>query len=402
MAKVKRRNSGFPGRIDIRPCGETASMPESFESLEAAMRYAATLAAGGEGLVEPNPAVGAVVVDDQLRLLGEGWHRRFGASHAEVDALASAGEAAAGATLVVTLEPCCHQGQTPACTDMVIGSGVNRVVVGIEDPSPHAAGAGIAILRQAGLTVEVGRAADEVRRLNAAFLQLVTTGRPWVHAKWAMTLDGRIAAAGGHSQWISNDESRQLVHRLRGRVDAILVGIGTALADDPLLTARPEGPRVATRVVLDSHARLPSESRLVQSAERVPLMVVCSDAAEAVRVEALREAGVEVLQCVGDASGRIDLAGLLQECGTRRWTHILAEGGSEVLGSLADGDWIDEVHVFLAPKLVGGRRAIAAVGGDGLSQIPETAAFECRECRSVGDDVYWRGVRRGAVESRDC
>ncbi|MFP6770407.1 MAG: bifunctional diaminohydroxyphosphoribosylaminopyrimidine deaminase/5-amino-6-(5-phosphoribosylamino)uracil reductase RibD, partial [Planctomycetaceae bacterium] len=369
---------------------------------EAAMRYAATLAAGGEGLVEPNPAVGAVVVDDQLRLLGEGWHRRFGASHAEVDALASAGEAAAGATLVVTLEPCCHQGQTPACTDVVIGSGVNRVIVGIEDPSPHAAGAGIEILKQAGLTVEVGRAADEVRRLNAAFLQLVTIGRPWIHAKWAMTLDGRIAAAGGHSQWISNDESRQLVHRLRGRVDAILVGIGTALADDPLLTARPDGPRVATRVVLDSHARLPSESRLVQSADRVPLLVVCSDAAEAIRVEALKEAGVEVLQCAGDASGRIDLAGLLHECGTRRWTHVLAEGGSEVLGSLADGNWIDEVHVFLAPKLVGGRQAVAAVGGDGLSRIPETAAFECRECCSVGDDVYWRGVRRGAAESRDC
>lgn len=377
-------------------------MTESFESLEAAMRYAVTLAARGEGHVEPNPAVGAVVVDDQLRLLGEGWHRRFGSSHAEVDALASAAGAAAGATLVVTLEPCCHHGQTPPCTETVIGSGVSRVVVGIEDPSSHAAGAGIAILRQAGLTVEVGREADEVRRLNAAFLQLVTTGRPWVHAKWAMTLDGRIAAAGGHSQWISNDESRGLVHGLRGRVDAILVGVGTVLADDPLLTARPAGPRVATRVVLDSHARISPASRLVQSAGQVPLMVVCGEAAAADRVDVLKAAGVEVIRFAEDANGRVDLAGLLREFGTRRWTHVLAEGGSEVLGTLADGEWIDEVHVFLAPKLVGGRQAVAAVGGHGLSRIPQTATFEPCECRTVADDVYWRGVRRGAVESRDC
>ncbi len=376
-------------------------MTESFESLEAAMRWAVNLAARGVGHVEPNPAVGAVVVDDQLRVLGEGWHTAFGEAHAEVEALQAAGELARGATLVVTLEPCRHHGQTPPCTDAVLSSGVRRVVIGIEDPSPHADGTGLSLLREAGLEIEVGVEAELVRRLNSPFLHLLETGRPWVHAKWAMTLDGRIAAAGGHSQWISSEESREMVHELRGRVDAVVVGIGTAEADDPLLTARPPGPRKATRVILDTNARLNLDSQLVRTAHDTPVMVVCSETVDEVRAGALSDAGVDIVKLPLTESGRIDFRLLLDELGIRRWTNVLVEGGSEVLGTLADGGWIDEAHVFLAPKLVGGRMALGAVGGEGLPRIPETASLECVETRAVGPDLYWRGVRPRVVERPD-
>ncbi len=376
-------------------------MTESFETFEQVMQYAVALAARGEGHVEPNPSVGAVVVDDRLCVLGEGWHTAYGEAHAEVEALESAGESARGATLVVTLEPCCHQGQTPPCTDAVLAAGIRRVVVGIADPSPHADGNGLSQLREAGLEVEIGVAAESVTRLNAPFLRLVETGRPWIHAKWAMTLDGRIAATGGHSQWISSEDSRRLVHQLRGRVDAVLVGIGTAVADDPLLTARPSGPRTATRVVLDTTARLPLDSQLVRTAADVPVLLACAETAEPDRIAALVQAGVEVVAGPVDDRGRPEIENLLGVFGLRRWTNVLVEGGSEVLGALADGGWIDEAHVFLAPKLVGGRRAVGAVGGEGLPRIPEAANLVCVETRTVGEDVYWRGVRLRGGESPD-
>src|SRR5262249_11888135 len=196
----------------------------------------------GRGGAEPNPLVGAVVVRDG-KVVGEGWHRRYGEAHAEVNALAAAGEAARGATLYVTLEPCCHHGKTPPCTDAVLRAGIARVVAAMSDPFPQVSGQGTAQLRAAGVSVEVGLGEKEARRLNAPYLKLLATGRPYVHAKWAMTLDGKIATRTGDSKWISNRASRARVHELRGRMDAILVGIGTALAGDPLLTARPPGPR---------------------------------------------------------------------------------------------------------------------------------------------------------------
>src|SRR3954466_722160 len=224
------------------------------------MERALALAERGRGAVEPNPLVGAVVVRDGT-CVGEGWHQRYGGPHAEVHALAAAAEAARGATLYVTLEPCCHFGKTPPCTDAVLAAGVRRVVASMADPFPRVAGGGLDRLRAAGLEVEVGLLEDEARRLNAPYLKRLTTGLPYVTAKWAMTLDGKTAVASGDSRWISGPRSRALVHELRGRMDAILVGIGTALADDPLLTARPPGPRVACRVVLDGAARLDLASR---------------------------------------------------------------------------------------------------------------------------------------------
>src|SRR5262249_38708583 len=225
------------------------------------MQLALELAERGRGAVEPNPLVGAVVVRDG-RLVGEGWHQRYGEAHA----LAAAGAAAQGATLYVTLEPCCHYGKTPPCTEAVLRAGVGRVVAAMLDPFPPVSGQGVARLRAVGVTVEVGLGEAEARRLNAPYLKLLATGRPYVHAKWAMTLDGKICTRTGDSKWISGEASRRRVHELRGRMDAILVGIGTALADDPLLTARPPGPRIATRIVLDSRGRLPASAQLVRTA----------------------------------------------------------------------------------------------------------------------------------------
>src|SRR5436309_2908852 len=244
----------------------TASMTD-FDGMHRALE----LAERGRGFVEPNPLVGAVLVRDG-QVVGEGWHQRYGQAHAEVNALSAAGEAARGATLYVTLEPCCHHGKTPPCTDAVLKAGVARVVVAMADPFPKVSGGGLAILRAAGVEVHVGLCEPEARELNAPYLKLLRTGRPWVHAKWAMTLDGKIATRTGDSKWISGEESRRRVHELRGRMDAILVGRGTVVADDPLLTARPAGPRVAARVVVSASGELPERCQLRATAREVPVI----------------------------------------------------------------------------------------------------------------------------------
>src|SRR5262249_49286375 len=226
------------------------------------MRRALELAERGRGYVEPNPLVGAVIVRDD-RPVGEGWHQRFGEAHAEVNALAAAGEAARGATLYVTLEPCCHHGKTPPCTDAIIAAGIARVICAQRDPFPKVSGGGIAAPEAAGIAVEVGAMTDAAQRLNAPYLKLLHTGKPWVIAKWAISLDGKIATANGDSKWISGEASRAIVHQLRGRMDAIIVGHRTAELDDPLLTARPAGARTATRIVVDSRATLSPNSQLV-------------------------------------------------------------------------------------------------------------------------------------------
>ncbi|MFP6765364.1 MAG: bifunctional diaminohydroxyphosphoribosylaminopyrimidine deaminase/5-amino-6-(5-phosphoribosylamino)uracil reductase RibD [Planctomycetaceae bacterium] len=319
------------------------------------MSRAIELARRGLGSVEPNPAVGAVLVDDGLNLLGEGWHGQFGGPHAEVNAFADfqqrhpepgdRAESLAQATLFVTLEPCCHTGKTPPCTDAILTGGVQRVVIGIRDPSPHVNGGGLTRLEQAGIEVRIGLLEAEVRDLNAPFLKRLETGLPYVHAKWAMTLDGKIATKSGSSQWISNEESRARVHKIRGRMDAVVIGTGTAGADDPMLTARPSGPRTATRIVVDSQARLSLESTLVQTAAQTPVLVAALDSAPPANVSALQAVGVEVLLLSGrSGQGRFsntvqpDLRELLLELGRRGMTNVLVEGGSRMLGSLFDLD----------------------------------------------------------------
>jgi diaminohydroxyphosphoribosylaminopyrimidine deaminase/5-amino-6-(5-phosphoribosylamino)uracil reductase len=356
------------------------------------MLRALELAERGRGHVEPNPLVGAVLLRDG-KMVGEGWHQQFGQAHAEVNALAHAASAARGSTLYVTLEPCCHHGKTPPCTDSIIAAGITRVVAATLDPFVQVAGQGVAALRGAGIAVEVGLCETEARIQNAPYLKLLTTGRPYVHAKWAMTLDGKIATGTGDSRWISNDASRKRVHELRGRVDGIIVGIGTVLADDPLLTARPPGPRTANRVILDTRGRLPLSSQLVRTARSIPTLVVIAPVCE--NDERLRSAGCEVLQ-LSSKTARPDIVDLLCELGRRRWTNVLVEGGSTVLGSFFDARAMDEVHVFIAPRLAGGHAAPSPIGGDGFRKIADADWLDDLWVEMLDGDLYVHGRVRNA------
>jgi diaminohydroxyphosphoribosylaminopyrimidine deaminase / 5-amino-6-(5-phosphoribosylamino)uracil reductase len=358
---------------------------------EAWMRRALELAERGRGAVEPNPLVGAVVVRDG-RAVGEGWHQRFGQAHAEVYALTAAGAEARGAVLYVTLEPCCHQGKTPPCTDAILRAGVARVVAAMSDPFPQVAGKGADQLRKAGVPVEFGVGATAARRLNAPYLTLLATGLPYVHAKWAMTLDGKIATRSGDSKWISNEASRRRTHALRGRMDAVIVGVGTALADDPRLTARPPRPRTTVRVVLDSRCRLPADSILARTAREVPTLVAATAEAPPERAAALRAMGCEVLTPPA-ADGRTDVKALLAELGRRRMTNVLVEGGSGVLGAFLDAGLIDEVHVSIAPRLAGGAKARTPVCGKGVEKIADALALAEARVELVEGDVLVHGWR---------
>jgi diaminohydroxyphosphoribosylaminopyrimidine deaminase/5-amino-6-(5-phosphoribosylamino)uracil reductase len=358
------------------------------------MQRALELAAQGQGYVEPNPMVGCVVVQG-AEIIGEGWHRRFGQAHAEVEALRLAGSRAAGATMYVTLEPCCHQGKTPPCTRAIIQAGIRRVVAAQSDPFPEVHGGGLAELRAAGIEVEVGLLEEEARRLNAPYLKLLTRHRPWMIAKWAMTLDGKLATRTGSSQWISNPQSRAIAHALRGRVDAILIGRETARRDDPLLTARPPGPRTALRIVIDTRGSQSSLSQLVRTAHEVPLLVAVGDESPEHDRQRLRAAGCEVLVTAGETH-EARLAALLDELGRRRLTNILVEGGSRILGALLDAREIDEVHVFLAPRLVGGATAPVPTAGEGVEQMADAVLLENLQVQQVDSDIYMHGrIMRG-------
>ncbi len=350
---------------------------------EAWMCRALELAERGRGAVEPNPLVGAVVVRDGAAV-GEGWHQRYGGPHAEVYALEAAGAAARGATLYVTLEPCCHHGKTPPCTDAILRAGVRRVVAAMLDPFPQVAGQGAAQLRAAGVEVDVGVGEEQARELNRPYLMLIRLGRPYVHAKWAMSLDGKIATRTGHSQWISGRASREQVHKLRGRVDAIIVGSGTVRADDPLLTARPPGPRVAARVVLTSAGELPEGCQLLRTVNEAPMLVATLGG----RGGGLREQGCEVIELPAEQR-RPSVVGLLRELGRRRMTNVLVEGGAEVFGGFHDAGLIDELHVYVAAKLIGGTGAPSPVGGLGVETVGTgRRPVERWRYEASGDDLY--------------
>jgi diaminohydroxyphosphoribosylaminopyrimidine deaminase/5-amino-6-(5-phosphoribosylamino)uracil reductase len=353
------------------------------------MRRALELAANGRGQVEPNPLVGCVIAHG-AEIIAEGWHRQFGGPHAEIEALNMAGGRAAGATVYVTLEPCCHFGKTPPCTAALIATGVARVVAAMRDPFPAVAGQGASELVAAGIEVELGVLEDEARWLNAPYLKLTESNLPWVIAKWAMTLDGKIATHTGDSRWISSEASRRLVHELRGRVDAVVVGSATAQRDDPLLTARPPGARTAARVVVDSQATLSPDSQLATTAREVPVIVAATASAPTENRQRLSSAGCEVLSLAG-ATHADRLHELLRELGRRRMTNVLVEGGGRLLGTLADIGQIDELHVFVAPRVIGGDASPSPVGGRGVSQLVNALAIERPEWRDSGGDLYFSG-----------
>lgn len=357
------------------------------------MTHALALAIQGQGYVEPNPMVGCVIVRDG-EIVGQGFHEKFGGPHAEVNALAEAGERAAGATAYVSLEPCCHHGKTPPCTHALIRAGVKRVVAAVEDPFAEASGRGIAELKAAGIQCDVGAQAADTNWVLAPYRKLIKQNRPWVIAKWAMTLDGKLATCTGNSQWISSEASRAVVHQLRGRVDAVIVGSSTARTDNPLLTARPANladlKRTAIRIVVDSAATLSLDSRLVQTAGDVPVLVAVSEEASDELCHCLAAAGVEVFRCDGSThEGRI--ASLLDEMGRRHITNVLVEGGSRLLGVLFDARAIDEAHVFIAPKFAGGEAAPSPVGGTGIERM--TSAFRLADIsiEELDGDVYVHG-----------
>ena len=353
------------------------------------MRLALAEAERGRGSVEPNPMVGAVVERDGLAV-GVGHHERFGGPHAEVVALGRAGDLATGSTLYVTLEPCCHHGKTPPCTEAVLASGVVRVVAAMRDPFPKVAGVGTRRLREAGLSVTVGVGREAAIRLNAPYLKRLATGLPYVTAKWAMTLDGRTAVASGDSRWISSSRSRASVHEVRGRMDAIAAGIGTVLADDPELTARPPGPRTPARVILDGAGRLPLDGRLARTARAVPVWVAVTDRAPAVRRAALEAVGCEVIAFPG--LGPVPIEPLLAELGRRGLTNVLVEGGGRVLGAFLDAGQVDAVDVFIAPKIEGGSHEYAPARGLGAATMAEALRVEDRDVSQIDGDIRLRGI----------
>ncbi|HXA53524.1 MAG TPA: bifunctional diaminohydroxyphosphoribosylaminopyrimidine deaminase/5-amino-6-(5-phosphoribosylamino)uracil reductase RibD [Solirubrobacteraceae bacterium] len=351
------------------------------------------LAGRGTGAVKPNPVVGAVIARDG-EVLGEGWHERFGGAHAEVNAIESCGMAdLAGATMYVSLEPCCHEGKTPPCTEAIVQAGIGRVVVGSDDPTEKASGRGLGILRDEGIDVVMadGELATRARLLNQAFRKHARTGRPWVLFKSAMTLDGKVATRAGDSQWISGEDSRAFAHRWRASVDAVVVGIGTALADDPQLTARPEGTPACPseqprRVVFDSLARLPTDSRLLAAAAEIPLTVVVSRAAARSDTDALEAAGVQVLVATGENEpARVRSA--LDQLGQLGVASLLLEGGPHLAGAFLDAGEIDEIRLFLAPLLFGGRTARDPLEGEGVERIDDAVRALSFECERVGEDL---------------
>lgn len=358
------------------------------------MRRALELAARGRGAVSPNPMVGAVIVGAGGDVLGEGYHARLGERHAEAAALADAGERGAdvrGATMYVTLEPCAHQGRQPPCTDAILAAGIGRVVIASDDPTEKASGRGPGILRDGGVEVAwaEGTEAAEARLLNQPFRKRARVGRPWVVLKSALTIDGRTATGEGDSKWISGDASRELVHRWRSDLDAVAIGIGTVMADDALLTARGVGAvRQPTRVVFDSTARLPHDGRLVRTATEAPVIVIAGPGAQSSNVDALTNAGVEVVICPGAGADRVGAA--LDELARRDLCSLMLEGGATLAGSFRDAGELDELRLFFAPLLLGGADSRPLLGGAGAARLRDAERALAVDWEPHGEDMLAR------------
>ena len=353
------------------------------------------LAALGGSRVNPNPRVGAVIVKDG-ETIGEGYHHAAGQPHAEVEAIRAAdGHDLSGATIYVSLEPCCHQGRTPPCTDAIREAGISRVVVASDDPSEHANGRGLGILRDEGIEVVVadGEISAQARLLNQPFRKHARTGRPWVLFKSAMSLDGKVATRSGDSKWISGDESRLIVHEWRAAADAVVVGIGTALADDPALTARIGGSdsaelaqRQPRRVVFDSTAQLPVTARLLADVDTIPVTVVVSRAAQRADIDALSAHGADVIVATGENEpARIRSA--LDHLGQEGITSILLEGGPKLAGAFLDAGEIDEIRLFIAPMVMGGRAARDPIESEGVEAVADAVRALTLTCSRIGDDL---------------
>ena len=350
------------------------------------MRAALTLAARGLGRVAPNPAVGCVIVKDG-RVVGRGWTQAGGRPHAETEALRQAGAAAAGATVFVSLEPCAHHGQTPPCAEALVAARVSRVVVAVDDPDSRVAGRGLQILRAAGIAVDVGLCRAQAERLNAGFLKRTIKGQPLVVLKLATSLDGRIATHSGHSQWITGPLARRRAHLLRSRADAILVGSGTAVLDNPRLDVRLPGleDRKPLRVVVDGRLRLPLTHDLVARSGERPTLLVSHEGNPPERLAAYRDAGVEVVQVDTDPDGHVSLDATLTHLGARGITRLLVEGGGHLAASLLRAGLVDRLAWFQAPLVIGGD-GVAAVSGFGVDRLDQAPKFLQSAMAQLGRD----------------
>jgi diaminohydroxyphosphoribosylaminopyrimidine deaminase/5-amino-6-(5-phosphoribosylamino)uracil reductase len=354
------------------------------------MRACLDAALRGKGRVSPNPLVGAAVVSSG-KLVGLGHHARYGGEHAEAAALRRAGRRARGATLYVTLEPCAHQGKTPPCVEVVLRAGIRKVVAAMRDPHPLVNGRGIRALRQEGVQVTVGTLREEARRLNEAYLSAVTRGRPLVTLKAGMSLDGRIATGTGESRWITSALSRREAHRIRAEHDAILVGVGTILKDDPILTARPRGSfgRQPVRVILDSDLRLGARSRILRSRGGGKILVYSAREIRSRRA-GIERPGAEVI-VAGRGAGGVRLGPVLADLARRGIHSLLVEGGSEVAWSFLRAGAVDRIAFFVAPCILGGRGAVPVVGGEGVSSIARAIGVESLHAESLGRDLLLTG-----------
>jgi diaminohydroxyphosphoribosylaminopyrimidine deaminase/5-amino-6-(5-phosphoribosylamino)uracil reductase len=365
-------------------------MAESMQDTDVKfMKEALRQARKGLGRTSPNPAVGAVIVR-KGKIIAKGYHRKAGLPHAEVEVLGALGGKAPGATLYVTLEPCNHHGRTPPCTEAILRSGLKRVVVGMRDPNPDVKGGGCEYLKEKGLSVTTGVLEAECRRLNEAFLKFVTTGRPFVMVKSALTMDGWTGTAKGHSKWITNEKSRKFVHRLRDRVDAVLVGIGTVLSDDPLLTAR-LGHRSGhdpLRIIVDTHLRIPAKARVLNHNSSAETIVVAGAGISSKNLKQFQKNGVSVITCPVK-SGRIDLVALMGILGERFITSLLVEGGASIIGSMLREKLIDKFFIFKAPKILGGEDGIPMAAGRGPDKVDQCLCLKDLEVRRFGGDILF-------------
>lgn len=355
------------------------------------MKLALRLAKKAKGRTSPNPMVGAVIVHNG-QIVGIGYHQKAGTPHAEIHAIASAGNKAKGATIYVNLEPCSHFGRTGPCTQAIIEAGISRVVMAMLDPNPLVNGKGKEILEKHGIEVKSGVLEKEARELNEVFIKYITTGLPFVIMKYAMSLDGKIATVSGQSKWISSEESRNMVHRIRNEVDAVLVGIGTVIKDDPSLTTRLPGRsgRDPIRIVLDSNARIPSNSKVLNVQSNAKTIIAVTKNAPLDKVSELKKYA-EVLT-VADKKGRIDLQDLMSKLGNMQITSVLIEGGSEVNASALDQCIVDKIMIFIAPKIIGGRNAIGPIGGDGISEISSAIKVDNLSVSRIGEDILIKGL----------
>ncbi|GAB6085403.1 bifunctional diaminohydroxyphosphoribosylaminopyrimidine deaminase/5-amino-6-(5-phosphoribosylamino)uracil reductase RibD [Alkaliphilus crotonatoxidans] len=364
---------------------------------EKMMERALQLAERGWGKTRPNPLVGAVVVRDQ-QVISEGHHDRFGGDHAELAALKKIDFQGEGATLYVNLEPCSHHGKTPPCVEAIIKSKIKRVVVAMTDPNPLVAGNGIKLLKNHGIEVTLGVLRHQAATLNEIFIKYITQRKPFCILKTAMTLDGKIATVTGDAKWISGQKSRAYVHHIRNRVSGIMVGVNTVIADNPMLNTRKSGQEVThpTRIIVDSHCRIPLTSHVVTTAKEQPTIIASTRDVDSHRIAQLKEHQVEVIQ-LPSRNGRVDLVSLMAELGKREIDSVLLEGGSTLNGSALEASIVDKIMVFVAPKILGGERAPTPVGGNGIKQVIDAIQLENITVKSYAEDILIEAY----VEGRD-